>query len=62
MKNKIKKKCKKVDELNIWTYEQPKEVFLCIAEKPKTQRQIREETGYKKGRISKIKTKACVGF
>ncbi len=56
-RKKSKKKRKNDYESNIWTHEQSKEVFLCIAEKLKTQREIREETKYSKGRVSKIKTK-----
>lgn len=41
-------------EFNIWTYEQPQEVFLCIAESPKTASQIVEETGYPQPKVSLI--------
>jgi len=44
-------------ELNIWVSEQAKEIFLCIAESPKTQKQIIEETGYAQPHVSVIVNK-----
>lgn len=50
--------------MDIWKSEQAKEVFLCIAEGPKTQQQIIRQTGYHQGRVSeilgKLKTEALI--